>query len=102
MRQLHNHLLPLPLSGVRGQEDTRLNRYFSGDFLYYMSKKVLYQVPFGGILLINNKYREEYIMDITKFKWTREPEQYHISSTQVEIITSPYTDLWQKTYYHFK
>ncbi len=41
-------------------------------------------------------------MDITKFKWTREPEQYHISSTQVEIITSPYTDLWQKTYYHFQ
>ena len=35
-------------------------------------------------------------------KWTREPKQYNISSDKVEIITDPYTDLWQRTYYHFR
>ena len=41
-------------------------------------------------------------MDMTKFKWTREPEKYYIDSGKVEIVTVPYTDLWQRTYYHFQ
>ena len=41
-------------------------------------------------------------MDMTKFKWTREPAQYYIDSTKVEIVTAPRTDLWQRTYYHFQ
>ena len=41
-------------------------------------------------------------MDMTKFKWTREPAQYYIDSTKVEIVTAPHTDLWQRTYYHFQ
>lgn len=41
-------------------------------------------------------------MDLTKFKWIREPDNYHISDDIVEIITKPKTDLWQKTYYHFQ
>lgn len=35
-------------------------------------------------------------------KWTREPQNYIIAEDKVEIITQPYTDLWQRTYYHFR
>lgn len=35
-------------------------------------------------------------------KWTREPEEYLISQEKIEIITQPHTDLWQRTYYHFR
>lgn len=42
------------------------------------------------------------ILDINKMKWTREPKQYSIASDKIEIITEPYTDLWQRTYYHFR
>lgn len=41
-------------------------------------------------------------MVITNFKWTRKPKSYHIDGDRVEIITAPHTDLWQRTYYHFK
>lgn len=33
--------------------------------------------------------------------WTRKPQDYAISNDQIDIITAPHTDLWQKTYYHF-
>ena len=35
-------------------------------------------------------------------KWTRQPRNYKITSDKVEIITDPHTDLWQRTYYHFR
>lgn len=35
-------------------------------------------------------------------KWTREPENYTITENKIEIITQPHTDLWQRTYYHFR
>lgn len=35
-------------------------------------------------------------------KWTREPESCVIDDNKIEIITKPYTDLWQRTYYHFR
>jgi len=41
-------------------------------------------------------------MDIEKFKWTREPAQYKISGGKLEVVTKPFTDLWQRTYYHFR
>ena len=41
-------------------------------------------------------------MDFSKFRWTREPESYTITGDTVEIVTKPYTDLWQRTYYHFR
>lgn len=40
--------------------------------------------------------------DIKKLKWTREPSSYTIGDDKVEIITAPHTDLWQRTYYHFR
>ena len=41
-------------------------------------------------------------MDFTKLYWTREPDWYRINKDSIEIITKPYTDLWQNTYYHFQ
>ena len=30
------------------------------------------------------------------------PHNYFIDKNKIEIITEPYTDLWQRTYYHFR
>ena len=35
-------------------------------------------------------------------KWTREPKSSYISDEHIEIVTEPHTDLWQRTYYHFR
>ena len=37
-----------------------------------------------------------------ELKWTREPEACSITEDRIEIITKPHTDLWQRTYYHFR
>lgn len=39
---------------------------------------------------------------VNKLEWTREPADCFISEGKIEIITKPYTDLWQRTYYHFR
>lgn len=43
-----------------------------------------------------------YMFDITKFQWTREPLSCVLKDNIIEIVTKPYTDLWQRTYYHFR
>ena len=40
--------------------------------------------------------------DVNRLKWTREPESYKMAEEKIEIITKPHTDLWQRTYYHFR
>ena len=40
--------------------------------------------------------------NIQEMEWTREPQSYKFYPDKVEIITEPYTDLWQRTYYHFR
>ena len=40
--------------------------------------------------------------NVNLLKWTREPENYSITEDGIEIITQPHTDLWQRTYYHFR
>ena len=37
-----------------------------------------------------------------EMKWIREPKQYEVTEDRVEIITEPHTDIWQRTYYHFR
>ena len=32
----------------------------------------------------------------------RAPKQYEIKEDRIEMITEPFTDLWQRTYYHFR
>ena len=34
--------------------------------------------------------------------WTREPADYSVTEDKIEIVTKPNTDLWQRTYYHFR
>ena len=41
-------------------------------------------------------------MDLKQFKWTREPASYEIAGDKIYITTAPHTDLWQRTYYHFR
>ncbi len=40
--------------------------------------------------------------DLQNFQWTREPALFTVTEGKVEIITKPHTDLWQRTYYHFR
>ena len=40
--------------------------------------------------------------NIHDFRWTREPASFGVSADRVEIVTKPHTDLWQRTYYHFR
>ena len=41
-------------------------------------------------------------LDVKKFQWTREPADFVISEEKIQITTKPHTDLWQRTYYHFR
>ena len=40
--------------------------------------------------------------DVTQLTWTREPKDFTITPEKIEIIPAPKTDLWQRTYYHFR
>ena len=40
--------------------------------------------------------------DIHSLQWTRQPASCTVSEDKVEVITKPHTDLWQRTYYHFR
>lgn len=42
------------------------------------------------------------MMDLNRFYWIRQPKLYEVNEHSVEVITKPYTDLWQRTYYHFR
>ena len=39
---------------------------------------------------------------LDNFQWTRLPKDFSVQEDRVEIITNPHTDLWQRTYYHFR
>ncbi len=34
--------------------------------------------------------------------WIRQPQNYAINDQEIQIITDPHTDLWQRTYYGFQ
>ncbi len=38
----------------------------------------------------------------SELHWTREPADYSVTEDKIEIVTKPNTDLWQRTYYHFR
>ena len=40
--------------------------------------------------------------DVHNLQWIREPESFSISTERIEVVTKPHTDLWQRTYYHFR
>lgn len=41
-------------------------------------------------------------MNLKEFKWVRQPADFKILNSKIEIVTKPFTDLWQRTYYHFR
>ena len=41
-------------------------------------------------------------IDTGKMEWTRAPKKYEIEEDKISITTDPHTDLWQRTYYHFR
>ena len=41
-------------------------------------------------------------MNTQNFKWTRQPKDFKTDDGKVYITTLPHTDLWQRTYYHFR
>ena len=38
----------------------------------------------------------------TDFIWTREPLAWDWPADTLTVTTRPHTDLWQRTYYHFR
>lgn len=41
-------------------------------------------------------------MNFSDFVWVREPEKWSIHDGTLNVTTKPHTDLWQRTYYHFR
>jgi len=41
-------------------------------------------------------------LGMKQFTWINTPTAYRIDNGGVEITTLPHTDLWQRTYYHFR
>ncbi len=41
-------------------------------------------------------------IDLDLLQWTREPAAFKAEDGVVSITTAPHTDLWQRTYYHFR
>ena len=41
-------------------------------------------------------------MNTQNFKWTRQSKDFKTEGGKVYITTLPHTDLWQRTYYHFR
>ena len=42
------------------------------------------------------------MFNVLGLEWIRKPKKYIICDEFIEIITEPHTDLWQRTYYHFR
>ena len=41
-------------------------------------------------------------VNATEMKWIRPPQQHTVTEDRVVMVTEPFTDLWQRTYYHFR
>ena len=39
---------------------------------------------------------------LESMEWTRDPQAFSINGDTLTITTAPHTDLWQRTYYHFR
>ena len=47
-------------------------------------------------------FKEDCLSIVSTMKWVRKPLRFKITSNRIEMISSPHTDLWQRTYYHFR
>ena len=70
---------------------------FRTDIVFVDAKSLTGNYPAG------KGFRGSYMhVNIHDFRWPREPADCTVSDDKVEIITKPHTDLWQRTYYHFR
>ena len=52
----------------------------------------------GVAVALNNDGK----VDIENLEWTRTPQDFTINGDRLTVTTAPHTDLWQRTYYHFR
>lgn len=79
-------------------------------FLYFADRgQLTYFWHYGRIWSKKQREKSEFMednitmkIDLGKLEWTREPAGYAIGDDRIEITTRPHTDLWQRTYYHFR
>ena len=51
----------------------------------------------------NKKEKENKLVSlIEQMSWTRAPKAFCVEGEKISITTEPHTDLWQRTYYHFR
>ena len=55
-----------------------------------------------GNRTVEGERKELMSFEPEKLAWVNEPAEYTISSSEIMIRTEPGTDLWQRTYYHFR
>lgn len=53
-------------------------------------------------ITVTSQKQKTMTLNIDNFKWTRQPKSCTINNDTIEVITNPGTDLWQRTYYHFR
>ena len=74
-----------------------LTEPFRTDKVFVDAKSLTGNYPAG------KGFRGSYMhVNIHDFRWTREPADCTVSDDKIEIVTKPHTDLWQRTYYHFR
>ena len=56
----------------------------------------------AGTNVVNSTEEFSMTLNIDNFKWTRQPKSCVIKGDTIEVVTKPCTDLWQRTYYHFR
>lgn len=67
-----------------------------------------YETRYGTVeddetnIITREDWEKGKMMDISKFSWIREPKNCVIENDRIMITTLPHTDLWQRTYYHFR
>lgn len=52
--------------------------------------------------IVSSILEGESSLNADMFQWTREPKSFSVVDGVIEVVTNPGTDLWQRTYYHFR
>lgn len=56
----------------------------------------------GFVDAVTEALSENGHINLDNLVWTREPASYALNGDTIAITTAPHTDLWQRTYYHFR
>ena len=58
--------------------------------------------PFNDDIVTAYHREEDMAFNLSDMSWDRPPKNFTASDKEIRIITEPYTDLWQRTYYGFR